>query len=148
MNVIRYEPWGVLNRLHQDVDRLFSARLLRPETEDAAELSDWVPAVDIKEEDERFVIRADVPGVDPKDLDIAMEDGVLSLRGERETQTETTQHGIRRGERVSGRFFRRFTLPDTTDAQGISADYRNGVVQISIPKQPRAEPRRIQVKTH
>ncbi|HKS93520.1 MAG TPA: Hsp20/alpha crystallin family protein, partial [Gammaproteobacteria bacterium] len=108
--------------------------------------SDWIPAVDIKEEDQRFLIHADVPGVDPKDIEITMEDGILTLKGERKGETREERDGYRRVERVSGQFFRRFTLPDTADAEGVSAKGVNGVLEISIPKQPKAQPRRITVK--
>jgi HSP20 family protein len=145
MNVIRYNPWGVTDRLHRDVDRLFSARLLSEHGDDVAELSDWAPAVDIKEEDNRFLIRADVPGVAAEAIEITMDGGTLSLQGRRETTSEEEKDGLRRVERVSGRFYRRFALPDTADAEGIKADCKDGVLEISIPKQAKSQPRRIQI---
>ncbi|HEX9877007.1 MAG TPA: Hsp20/alpha crystallin family protein [Gammaproteobacteria bacterium] len=145
MNVIRYNPWGVMDRLHRDVDRLFSARLLSEHGDDVAELSDWAPAVDIKEEDNRFLIRADVPGVAAEAIEITMDGGTLSLQGRRETTSEEEKDGLRRVERVSGRFYRRFALPDTADAEGIKADCKDGVLEISIPKQAKSQPRRIQI---
>jgi HSP20 family protein len=104
--------------------------------------------VDIKEEAERFVIHADVPGVDPKDIEVTMEDGVLTIRGERKSESREEQDGWKRVERVSGQFFRRFTLPDTADAEGISATGANGVLEVIIPKQAKAQPRKIQVKVN
>ena len=144
MNVIRYNPWGLMDQLHRDVDRLFSARM--PEHNDeTSEFGDWLPAVDIKEEQNRFLIRADVPGVSADDLEITMDDGALSIQGHRQTTTEEERDGWRRMERVSGRFYRRFTLPDAADAEGIEAQCRNGVLEISIPKEAKALPRRIPV---
>ena len=148
MDLIRrdlYDPWRVVNRFH-DVDRFFPWRLLRTPMETATDVADWVPAVDVKEEDERFVIRADVPGVDAGDLEITMEDGVLTLTGSRETRSDETHDGLRRTERVHGRFRRRFSLPDSADSDGIVADYQNGVLEVAIPKHQKAEPRRIDVK--
>ena len=146
MNLIRYEPWGFVNQLHGDINRLFDRGYPGQDRESGLTASDWIPAVDIKEEDHRFLIHADVPGVDPKDIEITMEDGILTLKGERKSETREERDGYRRVERVSGQFFRRFTLPDTADAEGVSAKGVNGVLEISIPKQPKAQPRRITVK--
>ncbi|MGH8400986.1 MAG: Hsp20/alpha crystallin family protein [Gammaproteobacteria bacterium] len=138
MNVIRYEPWSLMTQLQNEMNRL--------NHRDEAAATDWVPAVDIKEETERFVIHADVPGVDPKDIEVSMEDGILTLRGERKSETHEEKDGWRRVECVSGQFFRRFTLPDTADAEGVSAQGSNGVLEIVIPKQAKVQPRRITVK--
>lgn len=144
MNIIRYEPWGLMNRLHNELNQLFDSRL--GDGESAVAATDWVPAVDIKEEKDRFVLRADIPGVDPKDIEITMEDGVLTIRGERKEEIKDEKDGYRRVERVRGSFFRRFVLPDTADAEGISARGNNGVLEIVIPKQAKVQPRRITVK--
>ncbi|MHB8406176.1 MAG: Hsp20/alpha crystallin family protein [Gammaproteobacteria bacterium] len=146
MNMIRYQPWGLASQLHNEINRLFDRNLAGQDTESGLTASDWVPAVDIKEEANRFVIHADVPGVDPKDIEITMEGGILTLKGERQSQAREEHDGYRRVERVSGQFFRRFTLPDTADAEGVSARGNHGVLEISIPKHAKAQPRRITVK--
>ncbi len=146
MNMIRYQPWGLASQLQNEIHRLFDHNFSGVADENGLTASDWVPAVDIKEEDNRFLIHADVPGVDPKDIDITMEDGTLTLKGERKSETRDEHDGYRRVERVSGQFFRRFTLPDTADAEGVSARGNNGVLEISIPKHAKAQPRRITVK--
>ena len=149
MNIVhtdRYAPWGAVSRFHRDLNRLLPRGVASSLEQQEADVTDWVPAVDIQEEEDRFLIRADVPGVDASELEITMEKGVLSLQGSRETRAETDQDGIRRTERSYGRFKRSFSLPDTADAEGISADYRNGVLEISIPKRANAAPRRIEVK--
>ncbi|HVC38205.1 MAG TPA: Hsp20/alpha crystallin family protein [Gammaproteobacteria bacterium] len=146
MNLIRYQPWGLAHQLHHEINRLFDHNLAGQDNESGLTASDWVPAVDIKEEDNRFVIHADVPGVDPKDIEITMEDGILTLKGERKSESREENDGYRRVERVSGQFFRRFTLPDTADAEGVSARGNHGVLEISIPKHEKAQPRRITVK--
>ncbi len=146
MNVVRYEPWGLLNQLHSEIDRLFDTRL-RNEGNEVATASDWTPAVDIKEEKDRFVIHADVPGVDPKDIEVHMENGVLTIKGERESEKKEEREGYKRIERVRGSFFRRFSLPDTADAEKISAAAKNGVLEVVIPKQEKVQPRKITVES-
>ena len=103
--------------------------------------------MDIKEEDNRFVILADVPGIDPKDIKVTMEGGVLTLKGERSTQTEEEREGYKRIERARGTFYRRFSLPDSADAEGIKAKGKDGVLEIAIPKHERVQPRRITVQS-
>lgn len=142
MNMIRYEPWSLMTQLHNEMNRLFE----RGDNNGPVAATDWTPAVDIKEEAQRFVIHADVPGVDPKDIEVTMEDGILTLRGERKSENRDEQNGWRRVERVSGTFYRRFSLPDTADAEGVSARGSNGVLEIVIPKQAKVQPRRITVK--
>ena len=140
MQLIRYQPWGAFDL----VDRFLAAQAPHA----AGVTADWTPAVDIKEETERFVIHADVPGIDPKDIEISMEDGVLSLSGERKSETREEKDGWARVERKSGRFLRRFTLPEGTDAENISAQGSHGVLEIIIPKIQKAAPRKIQVKVN
>jgi HSP20 family protein len=136
-----------MNQLHNEIDRLFDSRAGRlGETDGQIATSDWVPAVDIREENERYVIHADVPGVNPADIEVDMVDGVLSIKGQRKSESEEEREGYKRMERVRGSFFRRFSLPDTVDADSISAKVRDGVLEIVIPKQEKVQPRRIQVE--
>jgi len=148
MSLLRYEPWGLLNQLHGDMDHLFDKRL-GSYGEDNGQLatSDWVPAVDIREEKNRYVIHADVPGVDPKDIDVRMENGVLSIKGERLAETRNEREGYKRVERVRGSFFRRFSMPDTVDADRVSAKSKDGVLEIVIPKQEKVQPKQIHVES-
>jgi HSP20 family protein len=143
MNLTRFEPWGLVDMLHRDLDRL-AARHIPAGDSDAA-VTDWIPAVDIIEENDRFVLRADVPGVDPTDIEVSMDAGVLSVAGQRAQESRSEDAGLQRMERVSGRFFRRFSLPDTADAENIKAHCRNGILEVSIPKQPEVQARRIEV---
>ncbi|MFN2309066.1 MAG: Hsp20/alpha crystallin family protein [Gammaproteobacteria bacterium] len=147
MNVVRYEPWSLLNQLSSEIDQLFTPQRRRP-GEDSANVatSDWVPAVDIKEEAERFVIHADIPGVDPKDIDVHMENGILTLKGGRHAESQEEREGYKRTERVRGSFYRRFSLPDTANAEAISAKSQHGVLEVVIPKQQKVQPRRIEVE--
>jgi HSP20 family protein len=109
--------------------------------------SDWVPAVDIKEEENDFVIVADIPGVDPKDIEVHMDNGVLTIKGEKESEKKEEREGYKRVERSYGSFYRRFGLPDTADPEKISANSNNGVLEVRIGKQEKVQPRKISVNS-
>jgi HSP20 family protein len=146
MTVIRYEPWRALNQLHGQINRLFDGELDRDAATSAA-TADWIPQADIEEYTDRFVLKLDVPGVDIASIEITLDKGLLTLSGERAKDASGKDVQRSRVERPHGRFHRRFTLPDTVDAAGVHATGRNGIVEVTIPKQPRAQPRRIQVAT-
>ena len=141
MTVVRYEPWSLVNRFQRDIDRLFSA----PQTT-AADSGAWLPPVDIHEEDNQFLVRVDLPGVDPKAVEITSEQGVLVIRGRREESRREARDGYRRVERITGEFQRRFSLPDSVDVQNIKAKAVNGVLEITIPKLAQVQPQRIAVE--
>lgn len=146
MTLIRYEPWSALNQLHGQFNRLFDGELDRDAATSAA-TADWIPQADIEEYADRFVLKLDVPGIDVAALEITLDKGLLSLSGERAQDASDKDVQRRRVERPHGRFHRRFTLPDTVDAAGVHATGRNGIVEVTIPKQPKSQPRRIQVAT-
>ena len=145
MALTRYEPWFFVNRLHRDLDRLFAADGLGDEQQ--AAVVDWAPPVDIREEEKQFLIHADLPGVEPKDIDVTLEKGELTIRGSRVLENRDERNGFRRVERTSGQFYRRFSLPDTADSQSVKARFNNGVLEVAIPKQAQVLPRRIQVES-
>jgi HSP20 family protein len=120
---------------------LFSA----PQTT-AADSGAWLPPVDIHEEDNQFLVHVDLPGVDPKAVEITSEQGVLTIRGRREESRREARDGYRRIERVTGEFQRRFSLPDSADVQNIKAKAVNGVLQVSIPKLAQVQPQRVTVE--
>ena len=136
MKIARFEPWPYVDLLQRDLSR------------GAAEKApaEWVPAVDIIEEKGRFLLRADVPGVSPTDVDVAMDAGILTVSGVRNTEERNEEIDLRRTERLTGRFSRRFTLPETTDADGITARISIGILELVIPKLPEVQPRRITVE--
>jgi HSP20 family protein len=144
MHMTRFEPWSIADLMNRDLNRFATRQFVRSGADQP--VADWVPAVDIIEEKERFVLRADVPGVAPTDIDVSMDAGVLTVSGERHAEDVAEEHGIRRVERSSGRFLRRFTLPDTADADNITAKSRNGILEVTIPKQAVIEARRISVE--
>jgi HSP20 family protein len=136
MTVVRYEPWALFNRLHRELDQTL---------ETAARDASWTPAVDIHEESGRFVVRADLPGVKPADINVTAEKGVLTLRGERSFEKRDADGHYSRVERVSGKFVRTFTLPENVSTDQITAQFKDGVLELAIPKVAKTEPRRIEV---
>ncbi|MEX2353791.1 MAG: Hsp20/alpha crystallin family protein [Gammaproteobacteria bacterium] len=149
MSVIRYEPYSLLDQLQKEFSRSgvwdpFNRENLEEDHQELA-VSHWRPAVDIREEDNRYVIHADLPGVEAKDIEITMEEGVLTLKGERTSEKSEDKKGYKRVERARGTFYRRFSLPDTADVEKIEAKSRDGVLEIVVPKQEKVQPRRITV---
>lgn len=139
MTIVRYEPWALFGRLQRQLDQAFA------DTNTESSVS-WIPRVDVREEAERFVVAADLPGVEGKDIEITADKGVLTIRGERRAEKKDSGEGYERVERASGTFLRRFTLPESADAEAIKATHVNGVLELSIPKRPQAQPRRISVQ--
>lgn len=144
MSLVSYEPWLGARQLQDDINRLFSGW----STNDSSGVTaDWIPSVDINEFEGQFQLFVDLPGVDPKDVEITLETGVLTISGERFAQApEEGQNVIsRRAERGTGRFYRRFILPESVDADKVKATDRHGVLEVVIPKQAKALPKRIKV---
>jgi HSP20 family protein len=146
MTITRYYPWANPTRLQDEIRQVFD-RFFGEEDTDQSNVvtSQWMPRVDIKEEDKRFVIFADIPGVDPKDIEVSMDHGILSIRGERKADTSGENGKLTRIERAYGQFYRRFALPDSANPDGITATGKHGVLEISIPKRPETTPRKILV---
>jgi HSP20 family protein len=149
MALVAYDPWSTLSKLHHDVNTAFQNRISGVEHNDSSNVatSNWSPAVDIEEQTSRFVITADIPGVSPEDIEVSMENGILTIKGERNEEQNVERAGFRRAERGSGSFYRRFSLPDSANPEKISAHGKNGVLEIVIPKGEKAQARRISVKS-
>jgi len=149
MAIRQYEPWNMLNEFQREMNKVMGRRysLARGDHDTEVVTSDWVPAVDVKEEDQRFVIFVDVPGVDAQDIDVTMKKGVLSIRGERKNESIDEHDGYKRIERTRGTFYRSFALPDTADADGIFASGENGVLEVVIPKKEQLQSRKITVQS-
>lgn len=138
MVLARYETRNPWSQFHQELNRMLG------ESSSVA-TSDWVPVVDIREDKERFVLHADLPGVKREDIDVTMEEGVLSIRGERRLEEVREDGEYKRIERAHGTFYRRFSLPDTADPDKISARCDEGVLEVVIPKRETVKPRRIEI---
>ncbi len=144
MAITRHNPFAELDefptlRLFQDaMNRLVNEPASRP----------WTPAVDVLETDSELVLKADLPGVDMKDIDIQLENGTLTLKGQREFQSESNKGGYHRIERSYGSFVRYFALPDTVNPEAVRAELKHGVLSITLPKKEVAKPRQIKVEVH
>ena len=138
MSIVRYRQWPTQSEIHQLLSPLL-------ETVTGNTAPAWVPAVDIREDADRFVVLADLPGVDPAGIELQMEKGVLTISGQRTAPELAEGQRLTRSERGQGSFNRRFVLPDSADAEGIVANSHNGVLEVRIPKRSEAAPRRIPV---
>lgn len=143
MAITRHQPWTLQQELLNEFNQFFSRSSSNDGSSGAT--ADWAPAVDIEEYPEKFVLYADVPGVEPSTIEVTLEKGVLTLAGARAQAVERNGVERRRVERASGRFHRRFALPDTVDSESVAAQSRNGVLEVVIPKRSQAQPRRITV---
>lgn len=145
MSAVRYEPWGVMSQLQSEINRLFGNV---NDGDSNSATAQWSPAVDVREFTDRFELLFDLPGVDPKQVEITLDNGVLTVSGNRNEESAAERCGEpqqQRLERRLGRFHRRFILPDTADADKVNASGRNGVLEIIIRKHAKAQPRRIAV---
>ncbi len=144
-NSSRQDPWSLMPRLQDDINRLFGSM---NENNSSSATAAWVPAVDITEYVDRFELNVDLPGVEPNTVELTLDRGVLTLAGDR-TDRRANGHQeavqFQRSERGQGRFHRRFVLPETVDGEKVNATGKNGVLTVTIPKQPKALPRRIQI---
>jgi HSP20 family protein len=139
----RWEPFRGVSTLQDQINRLFNETFEK--TGDESSLTTWAPAVDIYETEHELVVKADLPDVDPKDLDIRVENNVLTIRGERKFEKKVNEENYLRVERSYGSFARSFTLANTVNADAIKAEYHNGVLTLTIPKREEAKPKQIKV---
>lgn len=146
MALTRYDPLDLL-RLFNDQFGSLMDRSTLPGRDELSSIvtGNWVPAVDIKEEPDRFVIHADVPGVKPEDIEVTMENGLLTLRGSRQEEKKEEREGYRRVERSSGSFYRRFSLPDSARGDNVAATCKDGVLEVVVPKAEQQKARKIVV---
>lgn len=143
--IVRRDPWNMLDQWHKELDNMFDLNRRGDDTS-RVEGSDWTPAVDIKEQADRYLLHADIPGVKADDIEVSMDKGVLTIKGERKHESTESKEGFKRVERSHGVFMRRFSLPDGVDGENISASSKDGVLEVVIPKSEPEKPRRIEVK--
>jgi HSP20 family protein len=144
MNLVRWNPFGEMSVLQNQMNRLFDTALQGWNGESNGTTS-WIPAADIYESDEELVVNLDLPGVDPNTVDVRMENGVLSIRGERQFDMKRNTENFHRLERLHGPFARAFTLSTPVDPDKIRANFNAGVLTIALPKAEAAKPKRIQI---
>ncbi len=139
----RFDPFRGENTLQHQLNRLFNEAFDRSSEEGS--LSAWAPAVDIFETEQELVVKADLPGVKPEELDIRVENNIVTIRGERKFEKNVNEGSYLRVERSYGAFSRSFSLANTVNTEAIKADYKNGVLSLSIPKREEAKPKQIKV---
>jgi HSP20 family protein len=144
MNLITRRPYSLFSELQNDLNRAFENRLATSGDSLLGSGNRWVPEVDIHEDDKAYHLTVDLPGIKAEEIDVSAHDGVLTIKGDRETIYEDKE--LKRSERVYGSFLREFSMPDTADLENIKASSNNGVLNIEIPKTSKAEPKRIPVQ--
>jgi len=146
MNLVRWDPFRELEDMSTRLNRFFGQAPLRSGAEDAAMFADWAPAIDVQETDKEYLLKADLPDVKKEDVKVDVKDGVLHVEGERRMEKEDKGRKFHRIERAYGKFVRRMALPADVDDQKIAAEFKDGVLNIHIPKSAAATPRSIAVK--
>jgi HSP20 family protein len=149
MALVRFDPFRELSTMQDRINRIFGDVYGRRGEDDMVLRGDWIPPVDIYESPHgEIVIKAELPGLDKKDIDLRVENNTLTIRGERKRQTDVKDESYHRVERIHGTFSRSFSLPQTVDAGRVSADYKDGVLTVVLPVKEEAKPRQIQVKVN
>ncbi len=145
MAIIRWDPFRDMVTLREKMNRLFEDTVTARGEDKEMITSSWSPAVDIYETENELVLSAEVPGIDEKDIEIKIDDGTLSIRGERKFEKETKEENYHRIERAYGSFFRSFSLPNTIDQEGIRAEHEGGVLKIHMPKKAESKPKTVKI---
>jgi len=144
MTITRWEPYNGLSTLHNQVNRLFNETLFRGAGEESTPTA-WAPTVDIYETSNELVVKADLPDITEKDIDVRVENNLLTITGERKFENNLAEENYLRVERSYGSFRRSFSLPNTVNPEGIHAEYSNGVLTVKLPKREEAKPRQVKV---
>ena len=135
MSIVKYRPWSALSSIQDELNKAFGENLgLLSEEASNNRLNTWTPHVDIKEEEKNFVVLADIPGVDPKDIKVNMDENTLTIQGNKHSETKDSSENYSKIERFSGSFCRQFTLPSNIDKEKIKAKSKNGVLELTLPK--------------
>lgn len=145
MAIIRWDPFRDLVTLRDKMNRLFEDAATGRGEEKELISSSWAPAVDIYEDETQLVLTAEVPGINEKDVEIKIDDNLLSIQGERKLEKETKEENYHRIERAYGSFYRSFTLPNYIDQDKIRAEHENGVLKITMPKKAELKPRKVKI---
>jgi HSP20 family protein len=144
MKLTRISTWPTLGRLtdlREEIDRLFEAPLAR-----TSEFLGWAPAFDVYEEKDNFVVKAELPGMKKEDISVSLQDGSLIISGERKSETKSEGAEVYRAERYVGKFQRSVTLPTPVTAGKVTAEYKDGILTVTLPKSEEAKPKQIEVK--
>jgi HSP20 family protein len=145
MNVVKYDPFRDLRSLQDEINRIFTGATPVSSSREDMLNGDWSPRVDIFENKDNLVLEAELPGLNREDFELSFENNVLTLKGERKFEKKTDNDNYHRIERLYGAFTRSFTLPQTVTAEGAAAEFRNGILQVSLPKREETKARKIEV---
>jgi len=146
MELVRFEPFAGFGNLRSVLNDLFDENHGRSSTQ--ARVSQWYPAVDVLESKDSFLIRAELPGMKREDIKVEVKDGTLVLSGERKSEKPAEGVEYRHVERVAAKFWRSFSLPETAKQDGIEATYKDGILEVQVPKMEEAKPRQIEISVH
>ena len=146
MSIVRYDPFRDLRTLQEEVNRLFTGNMPRAFDDEGIARGAWSPSVDIYENKDQIVLEAELPGMKREDFDLSIENNVITLRGQRQFEKKDESDNYHRVERSYGSFTRSFTLPNTVTGEGANAEYKNGVLRVTLPKREETKARRIEVK--
>jgi len=146
MTITRFDPFRQVYRLQDRMNRIFEDALGRPVDDADFFVGAWTPAVDILETEDELVLRAELPGMKAEDVDIRIENSTLTLRGERKFEAKEDKVNFHRRERIYGAFSRSFTLPSTVEQEKVTAEFKDGILQLSLPKKEETKPRQITIK--
>jgi HSP20 family protein len=145
MAIVRWEPLREFSTLQNEMNRLFNTVFDTPAANGGTTLRRWMPAMDLVETDDHFVLRADLPGLSEDDVNIEVEDRVLTVSGERKAEHELSKEGYHRVERAFGTFSRALTLPEGIDPEAVAATFDRGVLEVRIPKPEQRKPRKVSI---
>jgi HSP20 family protein len=145
MTIVRWEPLRELGSLQNEMNRLFNTVFDAPPGNGGSTMRRWVPSMDLVETEDHFVLRADLPGMSEEDIKIELEDGTLTVAGERKAEHESKNEGYYRVERAFGAFSRSLTLPQGIDPEAVTANFDRGVLEVRVPKPEQRKPRRIEI---
>ncbi len=146
MTLIRWDPWKDLIALQERMSRLLEESFGRARREEGLVSGAWTPAVDIYETENSLVVTAEIPGVSEKDIEVKIENNQLIIKGERKFEKEAKEENYHRIERVYGSFYRSFSLPNTVDHDKVKAEYKNGVLKITLGKREEVKPKQIKIE--
>lgn len=145
MRLARWYPWGELYAFQRDLSRLFRDFFGETAEQEAGEEAAWAPLLDVSETPEAFLVRVEIPGVDKDKVELSVEQGVFTIRGERPAEPRAEGETCIRAERPAGRFVRTLALPESADPDKVTAGYRDGVLEVKIAKREAAKPRKIAI---
>ena len=147
MNIVRYDPFRELHSLQDEMTRLFAGVAPRPGNRDEVSFGAWNPNVDIFEDKDKLVLEAELPGMKRDDFELSVENNVITLKGERRFEKKTNEDNYHRVERSYGSFTRSFTLPQTVSSEGAEAEFKDGILKVTLPKREDTKARKIEIKS-